>query len=67
MSIDMDIVSVMAAYSACGVCVCVCVCVYFTVYDMPSYTVNYTHTPRAEYAAITLTMSMSMDMIEPFL
>jgi len=31
----------------------------------PSYTVNYKHAPRAEYAAITSTMST--DTIETFL
>ena len=33
----------------------------------PSYTVNYTHAPRAEYAAITPTTSMSTDTIELFM
>jgi len=50
-SVDMDKVGVMAAYSdplcvcvcvclSVCVCVCVCACVYFTVYEG---TVNYTH------------------------
>jgi len=37
------------------------------VIALPSYTVNYTHAPRAEYAAITPTTSMSTDKIEPYL
>ena len=34
---------------------------------LPSYTVNYTHAPRAEYAAIKPTTSMPTGTIEPFL
>jgi len=39
-SVDMDKVGVMAAYSDL---LCMCVCVQFTVYEVLSYTVNYTH------------------------
>ena len=39
--VDMDRVSVMAAYCDCGVCVCVvCVCVQFTVYEGSSLPVQ---------------------------
>ena len=34
---------------------------------VPSYTANYTHAQRSEYAAITPTLSMSTDTIESFL
>ena len=55
-SVDMDKGDVMAAYSN-PLCLCV----------VPSYTVNYTHAQRgSEYAAITPTLSMSTDTIEPF-
>jgi len=54
-SVDMDAVGVMAAYSKPVVRVCS---------SLPSYTVNYTHAPRAEYAAITPTTSMSKGTIE---
>jgi len=54
-SIDMDKVGVMAEYSDL-----LCMCV-------PSYTVNYTHAPRSQYAAITPNLSMSSDTIESFL
>jgi hypothetical protein len=56
-SVDMDKVGVMAAYSG-PLCVC--------VVGVPSYTVNYTHN-ESEYAAITPTLSMSTDTIESFL
>jgi len=54
-SVDMHKVCVMAAY-----CDQLHMCV-------PSYTANYTHTQRSEYAAITPTLSMSTDTIESFL
>jgi len=68
LSVDMDKVGVMAAY--CNP-MCVCVCVVYCL-ERPFYTVNYTHTHThrhigLQYAAITPTLSMSMDMIEPFL
>jgi len=58
-SVDMDKVVVMAAYSrSVGVC----------VHTVPSYTVNYTHAHiESEYTAITQTLSMSTDAIESFL
>ena len=57
MSLDMDKVGVMAAYSDL-----LCVCV------VASYTVNYTDTHTGlKYAAITPTRSMSTDTIESFL
>ena len=65
-SVDMDMVGVTAAYSD-PLCVCVCVCVCSLLYRkaVSSYTVNYTH--GSEYAALTPTLSMSTDTIEPFL
>jgi len=51
-------------------CLCVCVCVCSSLYRkplVPSCTVNYTHTPREEYAAITPTTSISTDTIKPVL
>ena len=59
-SVDMDKVGVMAAYSG-PLCVRVVHCI-----GVPPYTVNYTRAPRAEYsyAAITPTLSMSTDTIE---
>ena len=44
----------------------VCVCVFHCIGRL-SYTVNYTHAPRAECAAITPTTSMSTDTIELFM
>jgi len=60
-SVDMNKVGVIAAHSD-PFCVCVVRCIL-----VPSYTVNYTHTQRAEYAAITPTLSIAMDTIESFL
>jgi len=54
--VDMDKVGVMAAYSDP---LCVCVCVFHCIYSE-------LHT-QSEYAAITPTLSMSTDTIEPFL
>jgi len=55
-SVDMDVVGVMAAYSD-PLCVCVVHCI-------GRHSVH-THVPR-EYAAITPTTSKSTDTIEPF-
>jgi hypothetical protein len=56
MSVDMDKVGVMAAYCD-PLCVCVVHCIG-----------RHTHTHNgSEYAAITPTLSMSTDTIEPFL
>jgi len=77
----MGVIGIMAAYSARGVCVCISlyrkaliaflyseINIYTHPTDwVPSYTLKYTHAPRAEYAAITPTLSMSTYTIEPFL
>ena len=59
-SVDMCKVGVMAAY-----CDPLCVCAVHCI-GRPLYTVNYTHN-GSQYAAITPTLSMSTDTIEPFL
>jgi len=58
MSVDMDKVGVMAAYSD-PLCVCVVHCLHV------QWTTHKHYEP--EYAAITPTLSMSTDMIESFL
>ena len=69
MSVDMDMVGVMAAYSNPW-----CVCVLHTstmglaaYSDMLCMCVVHTSTKGSAYAAITVTTSMSTDTIEPFL
>ena len=67
-SVDMDMIGVMAVYSDPCVYVCVRVCRSLYMKTVPSYTVNCTHTQnRSQYTAMTLTLSMSTDTIEPFL
>ena len=60
-SVDMDMVGVVAAYSDP-----LCVCVVHCIGRHSVHTHTHTHTPR-EYAPITPTTSMSTDTIDPFL
>ena len=63
LSVDMDKVGVMAAFSEP-----LCVCVVHCIWRHSSYTGNYTHTHiRSQYAATKPTLSMSTDTIESFL
>ena len=62
-SVDMDKVGVIAAYSD-PLCVCVCVCSSLYMKALSIYSELHTHN-GSEYAAITPTFSMSTDTIEP--
>ena len=63
-SVGMDKVSVMAAYSD-PLCMCIGRQSAFLYSELHTHT--HTHTQRSQYAAITLTLSMPTDTIEPFL
>ena len=63
-SVEMDKVGVMAAYSD-PVCLCVVYCIGRNC--VHSYTVNTHKRTKSEYVAITPTLSMSTDTIEQFL
>jgi len=64
-SVDMDKVGVMAAYcDPLSVCEVHCAFIYSELHTLQ----NYTHAHNgSEYAAITLTLSMSTDTTESFL